>query len=132
MLSSEGTSSVVRMLLESLAKRDAMAVEAVLAEDVVWHFPGQTGLLAGDHFGRQAVFEFLFKVVELTGDTFDLEVIDVLASEDRAAVLFRGHAKRSGRTLDNPTCLVLSIHNGTVTELWEYVWDLSHVEEFWK
>lgn len=131
-MSQDENAKLVRHLLECLATRDVAGIEAALDEDVVWHFPGHAGQLAGDHSGRQGVFEFLTKVVELTGETFGLDVIDVLSSADRAAVLFTGHGEREGARLDNPTCLVMAIREGKITELWEYVWDLTHVEAFWQ
>jgi len=36
-----------------------------------------------------------------------------------------------GRTLHNPTALRIDIRDGKIVELWEYVWDLEHVEDFW-
>jgi ketosteroid isomerase-like protein len=63
--------------------------------------------------------------------TFHLEPEDVLASDAGAAILFRGHGERKGRRLDNPTCLRLRIEDGRIAELWEFVWDLEHVEAFW-
>ncbi len=34
--------------------------------------------------------------------------------------------------LDNPTCLRLRLDpDGRIVEVWEFVWDLYHVDEFW-
>ena len=56
----------------------------------------------------------------------------MVANDDACAVaLFRGHAERDGKTLDNPTCLRMRIEHGQVVEVWEFVWDLFAVDEFW-
>lgn len=35
------------------------------------------------------------------------------------------------RALDNQVVLRVRIEDGRVREIWEYVWDLDHVEAFW-
>lgn len=121
----------VRRLLDAFGNGDIATIDAAVAPDVVWHFPGRSGRLAGDHRGRDEVFTFLADVVGLSEGTFGLEVVDVVAGDERAVVLFRGHARREGRVLDNPTSLVLRLGDGKVLEAWEYVWDLYAVDEFW-
>ena len=123
--------ALVRRLLEAFRARDVGAITALFAEDAVWHFPGRRGLLAGDHRGHAGILRFLAQVPEATGGSFNLEPEDVLASDAGAAVLFRGRGERKGRQLDNPTCLRLRIEGGRIAELWEFVWDLDHVEAFW-
>jgi ketosteroid isomerase-like protein len=121
----------VRDLFQAFGQRDLEAIAGAFAADAVWRFPGRNGKLAGDHRGHEEIFAFLAKVSGLTGDTFHLEVEDVIANDDRAVVLFRGHGSREGRELDNPTCLVIRFANEKAVELREFVWDLDHVEAFW-
>jgi ketosteroid isomerase-like protein len=122
----------IRALFAAFRQGDLGVIEATIAEDAVWHFPGRRGKLAGDHVGRDAILRFLLSVPELTGGTFHLELIDVVANERNAVVLFRGSGRREdGRVLDNPTCLRVRMHEGRAAELWEFVWDLDHVEAFW-
>ena len=70
-------------------------------------------------------------VVALTSGTFRLDLHEVIANDDTAVALFTGHAQRSGKKLLNPTSLRMHIREGKVTELWEFVWDLEQVEDFW-
>jgi hypothetical protein len=121
----------VRELFAAFRHGDVAAVNAALAEQAVWHFPGRRGGLAGSHRGRAAILQFLARVVQLTGGTFHLELEDVLANDRIAVAFFRGHAERGGKRLDNPTCLRMRIEGAQVVELHEFVWDLEHVEEFW-
>jgi ketosteroid isomerase-like protein len=123
--------AVVRALFDAFAQRDLAAILAVVPDDVVWHFPGRRGRLAGAHRGRDAVLRFLASVAELTGGTFRLDLHDVTASDTHAVALFRGHGTREGRTLDNPTALVFRIDAGRIAEIREFVWDLYEVDEFW-
>ena len=121
----------LRQLFEAFRQADLETIQSVIDADAVWHFPGRSGKLAGSHRGREAVLEFLLQVQSLTDGTFHLELIDVLANDERAVVLFRGHGQRLGRTLDNPTCLHVRLQDGRAVEIWEFVWDLYHVDAFW-
>jgi NAD(P)H-dependent flavin oxidoreductase YrpB (nitropropane dioxygenase family) len=122
---------VVRRLFEAFRVRDVETVAALLADDVTWHFPGRTGRLAGAHRGRDAVLAFLAAVPGLTDDTFGIDPDEVVGGERTAVAFFRGHGRRAGRTLDNPTALRVRVDDGHIAELWEFVWDLEHVEAFW-
>lgn len=121
----------VRELFDAFAAGDVETIRAVIPEHAVWHFPGARGQLAGTHRGRDAIFAFLLRVRALTGGTFHVELIDVVANDVHAVALFRGRAERDGKTLDNPTCLRMRIVDGQVAEVWEFVWDLFSVDEFW-
>jgi len=123
--------TLVRRMFAAFQAADVTTVQSLIDENAVWRFPGRRGKIAGDHRGQEQIFAFLLQVQALTGGTFHLDLIDVTASDDHAVALFRGHGTRDGKTLDNPTCLRLRIQDGKVTEVWEFVWDLDHVEEFW-
>jgi ketosteroid isomerase-like protein len=71
------------------------------------------------------------QVPALTGGTFQLALEHVVADDTHAAVFFRGSGERDGKRLDNPTVLRIQLRDGQAREIWEYVWDLDHVEAFW-
>jgi uncharacterized protein len=121
----------IRQLFAAFRAHDLDAVRAAIAEDAVWHFPGRKGKLAGSHRGHDAIFAFLAQVVQLTDGTFGIELENVLADEQVAVALFRGRGARDGRQLDNPTCLKIHLRDGVAVEIWEFVWDLHAVDEFW-
>jgi ketosteroid isomerase-like protein len=121
----------VRELFAAFERRELPAILALVPEGVVWHFPGRRGALAGTHVGREAVLRFLGDVARLTDGTFHLELEDVIANDHTAVAFFRGRGRRGERTLDNPTCLKLRLEDGSIAEIWEFVWDLEHVEDFW-
>jgi ketosteroid isomerase-like protein len=121
----------LRALFAAFRKGDIKTITDTIDDGAVWHFPGRRGKLAGSHRGRAGVMEFLMKVPALTGGTFRLELEDVLANDTNAAAIFRGSAQRGGKILDNPTVLRMKLKDGRVTEVWEFVWDLNHVEDFW-
>jgi uncharacterized protein len=123
--------TLVRDMFAAFRDADGATIERMIPDDAVWRFPGRHGKLAGEHRGREAILGFLMNVAGLTNGTFHLDLIDVLANDRYAVALFRGHGERHGRVLDNPTCLRMRIENRQVVEVWEFVWDLYHVDEFW-
>jgi ketosteroid isomerase-like protein len=121
----------IRALFAAFKGADLATVQATIPEDAVWHFPGRRGKLAGAHRGRQAILQFLMAVQQLTDGTFHLDLEHVLADDAHAVAFFRGHGTRGDKTLDNPTCLRMRIVDGKVVEVWEFVWDLFAVDDFW-
>lgn len=131
-MSTDRNASVVRRLFEAFERRDAVGITGLLDENAVWHFPGERGALAGEHHGRDAILSFAARVGVLTAGTFHLELIDITSSDDHAVALFIGTGTRpDGRTLHNPTALVISLQDGLITELKEFVWNLPAVDAFW-
>jgi ketosteroid isomerase-like protein len=121
----------IRDLFAAFRAHDIEAIQSAISETAVWHFPGRTGGLAGAHSGHHGIFSFLARVSELTDDTFELDLEEILANDNFAVVFFRGRARRQSRELDNPTCLKIRLIDGRATEIWEFVWNLYAVDEFW-
>ena len=121
----------VRELFDAFHRADIAKILDSIPADAVWHFPGRAGKLAGEHRGRDAILAFLANVQALTAGSFHLDLIDIVANDRHAVALFRGHGTRDGKTLDNPTCLRMRFENGRLSEIWEFVWDLYAVDEFW-
>jgi ketosteroid isomerase-like protein len=130
-MSEHPNAALVRGLFAAFRARDVEAIRGAISEKAVWHFPGRTGKLAGSHSGHAGIFAFLARVSELTAGSFDLDLEEVLANDRYAVAFFRGHARRRGRELDNPTCLKIRLQDGRATEIREFVWDLYAVDEFW-
>lgn len=121
----------IRALFAAFRSGDVATIADAIDEDAVWRFPGRRGRLAGEHAGRAAILRFLAQVPALTGGSFHVDLEHVVADDAWAAVFFRGHGEREGRTLDNPTVLRVRLRDGRLREVWEFVWDLEHVEAFW-
>jgi ketosteroid isomerase-like protein len=122
----------IRELFAAFERADLAVIQETIPENAVWRFPGRRGQLAGTHAGRDAILSFLLRVGSLTGETFDLDLHDVVANDRWAVALFTGSGQRNGKVLDNPTCLRMRLEDGKVVEVWEFVWDLYDVDEFWE
>ena len=107
---------VIQRGYDAFAAADLDAVNALLAEDIVWHHMGDS-VLAGEYHGKDAVFAYLGRIMELTGFTFRQEIHALLADDDHVVVMtdcswdapreFRGH-----------DIFVWHVANGQATHCW--------------
>lgn len=121
---------LARRIFDAFARKQGFALRDVFAEDAVWTVPG-TGRMAGVHRGREAIFRFLGRLPKETGGTYSSQLIDVLASRDRAAALYRATGERNGRTLDLDQVLLLTVAGGRITDVVALPSDPVAFEAFW-
>jgi hypothetical protein len=87
--------------------------------------------MAGRFRGREEIFRFLARLPKETDGTYGSRLIDVLASEDRAAALYRASGERRGARLDLDQVLLFRIEDGLVREVLALPSDPAAFEEFW-
>jgi ketosteroid isomerase-like protein len=92
--------------------------------------PGRNSL-SGTYKGRQATLESFAREAELCGDTYNVQVYDVLANDQHTVALLRATAQREGRELDQDYVLVFHIRDARVVEAWELWTDQTAVDQFW-
>jgi ketosteroid isomerase-like protein len=129
-MSEHPNAKLVHRCYEAFASDDTGALGEVLDAAVVWHEPGRSPL-GGDHAGREAVRELLAKFGTLSGGTFELDLVDVLATASRAVALHEMTASRDDRQLDMASAVEFEIHQGKVTEVTVYHDDTYHFDAFW-
>lgn len=118
---------LVQKLYAAFMSGDTQKISASLSPHIAWHNSGRVPGVEDAH-GVEAVLGFLFADNHM--DDYALEVIDVLASDARAAVIARASGRRGDRRLTNDFVQVLEIHDGQVVEVWNYYWDQQAVAEF--
>ncbi len=109
---------VLRQVYEAFGAGDMERLAELFAEDVVVHVP--PGLpISGDYNSRDEFFSgMLGKVVDTLGGPPQLEVLDILASEDHAVGLLHIRAQRDGTSYEWRHVNVYHIRDGQVTEFW--------------
>ena len=122
--------AVVRRIFEAFARKEGFALRGLLADDAVWTVPGR-GVMAGVYRGPQEIFRFLARLPKETDGTYASELRDVLASEDRAAALYRASGTRHGRRLELDQVLLFRIMDGLVREVLALPSDPEAFEAFW-
>jgi hypothetical protein len=96
----------------------------------VWVVPGRA-TMAGRYEGREEIFRFLARLPKETNGTYSSELLDVLASDERAAALYRASGERRGRTLELEQVLLFRIEDGLVREVLALPGDPEAFEAFW-
>jgi ketosteroid isomerase-like protein len=112
-------------------RNEGLALRHVFADDAIWTVPGE-GLMAGVYRGREQIFRFLAQLPKETGGTYSSRLVDVLASDERAAALYRASGTRRGRRLDLDQVLLFRIEDGLVREVLALPSDPAAFETFWE
>ncbi len=116
---------------EAFSAGDMDAVRETLADDIVWHVAGRSQL-NGDYRGKDEVFSFFAKLMDLTGGTFRIDVHDILANDEHVVALTQSSAEREGRRWESRGAQVLHVNaEGQVTESWFHPEDMYADDEFW-
>ena len=122
--------AVVRRIFDAFARKDGFALRDLFAPDAVWTVPGD-GVMGGAYQGREAIFRFLARLPKETEGTYASRLVDVLASDERAAALYRASGERHGRRLDLDQVLLFRFDDGLVAEVLALPSDPGAFEEFW-
>jgi uncharacterized protein len=112
-----GNAEIVRRLYAARAGGDFDEVARLLADDIVWHEPGEFDY-SGDHSGKAAVLALLRGLAEATGGTFRLEPGDVLTTRQYAVTVVHWSAERNGKSAEGDEVAVYRVREGTVAEAW--------------
>jgi uncharacterized protein len=124
-MSAEGNAAVARHLEEAFEQGDMAGLEALIADDVVWHEIGRSEPRRGKDELRAAS--------PGPGDA-DYEITtslhDVLGSQDHAIALVEATAIRAGKTLKYRTAEIFHIKDGKVVERWAFSDDTAAIAAF--
>jgi uncharacterized protein len=119
-----------RRAYEAFGKGDMATVSELLADDVVWHVGGN-GPLTGDYKGKDAVFGFFGKLMQLTGGSFKLEIHDILANDDHSVTLVRETAEKDGKKWDSRSVHISHPDSeGRIKEFWVFSEDQAAADAF--
>ena len=121
----------MRRIFEAFARNEGLALRHVFADDAVWTVPG-AGVMAGVYRGREEILRFLARLPKETGGTYASRLVDVLASDERAAALYRASGTRRERHLDLDQVLLFRIEDGLVREVLALPSDPAAFESFWE
>jgi ketosteroid isomerase-like protein len=122
--------AVFRQIHASFSAGDLDALSELFAENIIWHTPGRNSL-SGTYEGRRPTLESFAREAELCGDTYSVQVHDVLASDRHTVALLRATAQREDRQLDQDYVLVFHVRDAQVIEAWEVWTDQAAVDSFW-
>ncbi len=122
--------ALVQRIFAAFAEKRGFALRDAFADDATWIVPG-SGTMAGTFRGREEIFDFLGRLPKETDGTYSSSLIDVLASDDRAAALYRASGVRNDRHLELDQVLLFRIEGGLVHEVLALPSDPAAFEAFW-
>jgi uncharacterized protein len=112
----------------AFAKGDFAVLNDLFAEDLLWHDAGRNQL-SGEYRGREAVFGFFGKLMEVTEGSFRVDLHAVFADDEHAVALVVLTASRDGRSMEVNEAHVFHMRDGKVVEFWNASTDMYAVDE---
>lgn len=112
--------SAIEVMTEYLAaakRGDWEAAYSYFAEDMVVHIPGESRF-AGEHHGREAAIEYIQTIrSHFMNGGIELEVIDMLVSSDRVALLVRERFYGDGPPVTIRRANVYRVRGGEIVDI---------------
>ncbi len=124
-MSAEENRRVAKELEDAFNAGDMARLDALVADDVVWHEIGRSEPRRGKAALQAQAPGGGGVDYEITGETHD-----TLASDDHAIALVNATATRGGRTLKYRTAEIYHIRNGQVVERWAFSDDTEAIKQF--
>ena len=123
---------VVRALFGVFAGGDLAALSDLLHADATWHHHNDDRH-GGIHRGADAVVAYLTESALVTAGTLHAEPQSVMADgQGHVAVPLRLSASRpDGRTMDDPQVVLVTVQDGRVRAIEQFVGDPAAVAAFW-
>lgn len=116
---------------QALAASDFPAVFATIADNIVWHQPGQHST-AGRHVGKEALGAHLASFAEKTNGTFKVLTNWVSDNADLVAanVTFVG-TRTDGEELNMNGIDLFRMEDGKIKKVWLFSSDQALEDAFW-
>jgi uncharacterized protein len=121
---------LIRKGYDAFIKGDMETVSIVFADDILFRAPGRHPL-AGNHRGKQEVFEFFRQLAERSDGTFTVEVNNIFGADERVVVIAVERAERDGKTLNLLYSHVWQVEGGLAREVQIMPADQYAEDDFW-
>jgi uncharacterized protein len=114
--------TLVRRAMDAMNRGDMDALDAFMADDIVWHYIGGAAPIRGKEAMAQSMGTWDW--------TITAEIHDVMANDVHAVALVKAHAERGGKRLDYDTAEIFHIASGKFSERWAFSDDTARIVEF--
>jgi ketosteroid isomerase-like protein len=120
---------VMRRYLAAVQRGDWATGFGFFADDVVLHAPGRSPL-AGEHRGRRAVEGYFAGALARSHAAgVEVELVDMLASEERVALVVRERFARPGGPVEIRRANLYRLAGERITEVWIFEANQYEVDE---
>ena len=118
---------VIAILLTAVTQGDKSTLATVLADHVIFHFPGKNRF-TGEYFGKISVMEF-WSAHHATLTPLTLQSVGATEEQVIAIVALQAHLAANVR--ECPGTCVFRVANGQIEEWWYQLEDQAAFDAFW-
>ncbi len=130
-MSTHPNAASVRKNFDRFVQGDVAGLLGLFADEAVWHIPGVSAI-AGDYRGRDEIGALMRQTAELSGGTYWVELLWVLADDEHVVAVYRARGQRAGgRTLDIQQALLIEVRDGLWTDIRAQPLDQAAFDSFW-
>ncbi len=108
-----------RIALEAFMKGDRESLGSMIAEDAVWHIPGNNRF-SGDRRGRDAIMGRFQEMAEAGFRPTIDEIHDIVGGDEHVVALVTLALETSEGTTRSRSVQVYHVAGGQATEFWAY------------
>jgi uncharacterized protein len=120
---------LMRRYVDAARSGDWETASGFFAEDIALHIPGRSPF-AGEHRGRDVAMAYIENARALSRDhEVELELVDMLASDERIALIVRERFALDGRVVDIRRANVYRVRGEEIVEIWIFEADQYAVDE---
>jgi uncharacterized protein len=121
---------LMREFFDAFGAADRDRLAALMAPDLVWHFPG-TSPIAGDWHGVDGLLEGIRQVAMALGRGNNrFELLHVYADDESAVTVHRDFYVGEDNELDLRYVLYVRMQDGRMAEVWEVPFDQYENERY--
>jgi ketosteroid isomerase-like protein len=121
--------AVMRRYIDAAREGDWDTASGFFAEDIVLRIPGRSSL-AGERRGREAALAYIEAALARAHEgEVEVELVDMLASEERVALIVRERFRRPEGDVEILRSNVYRIAGGQISEIWIFEGDQYAVDE---
>jgi ketosteroid isomerase-like protein len=132
MTSSNEATQTVKDYFKSLAEGNLEKLGSLLAEDIIWHQPGN-GCLSKTYFGKKEVFELFGRFMNISLGSFKIDhVHHIMANGPYVTATLQFSAKNKSSSISMNGVDVMKIENGKIKEVFLFSADQNAEDNFWK
>lgn len=121
---------VLRVEYQARASGDIEAFAGLLADDVLWHVPGDNAI-AGVYRGIDDVVAYVHVRQTLSGGTFRVSVEDIVANQRLGCLRASGSAEIGGQLEQWRAHGIYRFHEGKIAECWVVPEDQREFDRIW-
>jgi ketosteroid isomerase-like protein len=122
------TADLVRQTYDAIGRGNVEAFVGLLDPDVAWTVPGRHHL-AGTFTGVPALLTHLAEVAQRTQGKIGIEVVEVIAGDDRAVAIVDVELSVDGRTVQDRQVHLFELRDGRITSVREYHGDEAAMQD---